>query len=671
MDMTRSQAALFWAAAAVLLLPAPVFAQSSEDLMNLPLEKLLNVEITSASKYAEKSSQAPSAVEVISADDIRTFGYRTLGEALDGLHGLFTESDRYYNYLGVRGFRRPGDYNSRVLIMVDGRRMNDNIYDETDTGQLFMLDMALVDHIEYIPGPGSSIYGANAVLGVINVISKKGSDINGLQVQGDAGSFDTHMVRGTYGKHFDNGADVVLSGSQFYSLGPHNLFFPEFNSPATNNGFAHDLDGERAEHLFAKISYGDFTFHSGYVDRFKQDPTAPFGTLFNDAGFNTNDSVYYSELNYNKALNSKTQLELEAFDQWYWYNGNLPYDANPTPPPVTRVDNYDAVEGRWMGGEAKLVTTAFDRQKIVAGVEYQYDARQRVFNFDISPFTLYQDHNRAGSRVGVYGQDDISLRDNLVLSTGLRVDENHMLSKIQVNPRLALIWNPRPSTTLKAVYGSAFRAPNVYERDINTFGGVANPNNIEERIKTYETVAEWQPGTGLKLSGSLFYNDFKQVLQRDDATGMFLNTGRFYSYGYDLGAEKRWTNGRELKTSFDHSLLYDLSTTTAVWAIGSPRYVSKTQYAEPLFDGKAKLGVENVFVDERNTPQNVTAGWYDLVNANLGSDKIVPGAYVSFAGYNLFNAHPQMVGGVGTADFVQAVIPMNGRSIYAMIQYTF
>ena len=223
-----------------------------------------------------------------------------------GCTGLYVSSDRNYNYLGVRGFLKPGDYNSRVLIMIDGRRMNDNIYDEVDTGQLFMLDMDLVDHIEYIAGPGSSIYGANAMLGVINVITKKGADINGMQVKGAGGTFDTSTARATYGKKFGNGVDVLLSASEYYSGGPSDLFFPEFNSPATNNGIAHDMDAESARHYFGKIQYQDFTFTSGFVDRLQRVPTASFGTIFDDPGYHTDDASYYSELKYNKQLTDAT-----------------------------------------------------------------------------------------------------------------------------------------------------------------------------------------------------------------------------------------------------------------------------------------------------------------------------------------------------------------------------
>ena len=100
--------------------------------------------------------------------------------------------------------------------------------------------------------------------------------------------------------------------------------------------------------------------------------------------------------------------------------------------------------------------------------------------------------------------------------------------------------------------------------------------------------------------------------------------------------------------------------------------MAKLSYAEPLFDHRAKLGLEDVFVDARKTLQNDTADLYDVVNANLSSQEILPGADISLGVYNLFNAHPQMVGGDGAAGgTLQDVIPMNGRSVLATLQVTF
>jgi len=640
-----------------------------EDLTDLSIEELLNVEVIKASRLGQKTSQSPSSVSVLTAGDIRTFGWRTLAEALNAMRGLYTSNDRNYSYLGVRGFLQPNDYNSRMLVMIDGQRMNENIFDSGFIAQEFMLDMDLVERIEYIPGSGSSIYGANAFFGLINIVTKTGHAINGAQLAGEAGSFDTYKGRASYGKKLTNGADVLLSASHYDSAGVENLYFPEFDSPATNNGIAHNMDTERADRLFGRLQYKEFTLMSGFVDRFKRVPTAAFGALFNDPDFYTVDRQFFGNLKYAKALDDKSALQLKGFYQGYDYLADEAYDNDG------RVINHDEAAGRWWGGEAQLTSTFFDGHRLMLGLEYQYDQRQRLFNYDIDPSISYQDSNRHGHRVELYAQDDIRLLDDLTLSTGLRLDYHHLLKNLQLNPRLGLIWNPLASTHFKLLYSSTFRAPNAWERDYNSNTNSANPGNYEEQIKSYEGVVEWHSASGLKLIGDLFYNDISQFLKQNlepgyGANGPFINTGSYHAFGVELEAEQRWDSGRLLKASYTYSDVTD-ETEGRVWAYGSPQNVFKLHYAEPLFNNFAKLGIENIFIDERRTPQNGLADAYNQLNLNLSSDKIAPGLDVLFGLYNLFDTRYPMPGGTGPADITQNTLPMNGREFRVKLQVTF
>ncbi|MGZ5007756.1 MAG: TonB-dependent receptor plug domain-containing protein [Methylobacter sp.] len=655
----------------LLALSAQVAADGSnpEDLTDLSIEELLNVEVISASRLGQKASQSPSSVSVLTAKDIRTFGWRTLAEALNGIRGLFTSNDRNYSYLGIRGFLHPNDYNSRVLFMIDGQRMNENIYDGGYMAQEFMLDMDLVERIEFIPGSGSSIYGANAFLGLINVVTKTGNAINGTQLAGEAGSFDTYKGRVSYGKKLANGIDILASASHYDSGGVENLYFREFDNPATNNGIAHNMDAERADRLFSRIQYKEFTVTGGFVDRFKRVPTASFGGIFNDPEFFTDDRQFFGNLKYNKALTDKNSLQLKGFYQGYDYYSHEAYDNNG------RVINHDAASGRWWGGEAQLTSTFFDRQRLMLGLEYQYDQRQQLLNYDINPYVLYQDSNRHGHRLELYGQDDIQVLDDLIFSAGLRLDYHHMLKKLQLNPRLGLIWSPLESTTFKLLYSSTFRAPNAWERDYNTFNAIANPNNYEERIKSYESIVEWHSGSGLKLVGDLFYNDISQLLQQNidpelGATGPFVNIGNYHAMGVEGEAEKRWDSGRMVKASYTYSRLTD-EAQGGFWAYASPQNIFKLHYAEPLFNNFASLGVENIYIGERKALQGGFADAYDLVNLNLSSDRIMRGLNVSFGIYNLFSTHYQMLGGTGPSDITQNILPMNGREFRLKLQVTF
>ncbi len=159
-----------------------LLANNEADLSNASLEQLGTINVYTASKHLQSAREAPSSVTVITADEIQRYGYRTLADILQTVRGFFVTYDREYSSLGVRGFARPGDYNNRVLLLVDGHRLNDNIYDEAMLGTEFPVDLDLIQRIEIIRGPTSSLYGSNAVFAVVNVITKKGGDVKGLEL---------------------------------------------------------------------------------------------------------------------------------------------------------------------------------------------------------------------------------------------------------------------------------------------------------------------------------------------------------------------------------------------------------------------------------------------------------------------------------------------------------
>ncbi|WP_445370572.1 TonB-dependent receptor plug domain-containing protein [Methylomonas sp. HW2-6] len=639
-----------------------------DDFTNLSIEELLKLDIISASRLGEKTSQAPTSISILTAKDIRTFGWRTLAEALNSLRGLFTSNDRNYSFLGARGFMRSGDYNSRILLMIDGQRMNENIYDGGYIAQEFMLDLDLVDHIEYVPGSGSSIYGANAFLGMINVVTKKGQAVNGAQLAGEIGTFDTYKGRVSYGKTLDNGADLLFSASHFDSAGVENLYFPGFDKPETNYGVAHNMDDERSDRLFGKFTFEEFTLSGGYVNRFKRVPTASFDAVFNDQQYFTEDKQFFTNLKYEKNFSDTSKLQVKGFYQGYGYHADQAYLADGT-----RVINHDFASGRWWGGEAQLTFSPIDGHHVIMGLEYQYDQRQSLINHDIDPYFSYVQSRRSGHRLEAYLQDDIQILGDLIFSAGARLDYHHMLNSMQANPRLGLIWSPLDNTQFKLLYSSTFRAPNAWERDYNAFGFVANPDMREEQIKSYEAVAEWRGNSGLRLLSSLFYNDISQLLQgrpvTDDINGDYSvqNYGRYHAYGIELEAEKRWNNGRLLKASYTYNLLTN-ENLHGTWAAYSPQNLFKLHYAESFFNDNLTLGIENIFIDRRKLDYAGSfADAYNLVNVNLSSDKIFPGLDTSFGIYNLFDIHPQMP---GVSDQID-IIRMNGRELRLKFQLTF
>jgi outer membrane receptor for ferrienterochelin and colicins len=203
-----------------------VFAKAStKDIGEASLEELANITVYTASRHVQKATEAPSSVTVITRDEIQKYGYRTLGEVLQSVRGFDITYDRSFTYAGVRGINRPETYNSRVLLLIDGHRINNNIYEQAMLGTEFPLDLDLIERIEVVRGPSSLLYGTGAFFAMINVITRKAEQSDNWELSIEPASFGTYKGRVSYtGKH--QGMDVVLSGS-FYDSAGQTLFYPE------------------------------------------------------------------------------------------------------------------------------------------------------------------------------------------------------------------------------------------------------------------------------------------------------------------------------------------------------------------------------------------------------------------------------------------------------------
>jgi outer membrane receptor for ferrienterochelin and colicin len=189
---------------AMLLASATVAWAKDEiaDLANMSIEELMNVKVYGASKFEQKVTNAPSFVTIVTADEIKKSGYRTLADILRSVSGFVITNDRNYTYAAVRGLGVTGDYNSRILILIDQHRINDNIYNSAFLGNDFILDVDTIERVEIIRGPGSALYGSSAFFAVINIITRKGGNVKGLEISGSGGTSESYKGRLTYGNKF-------------------------------------------------------------------------------------------------------------------------------------------------------------------------------------------------------------------------------------------------------------------------------------------------------------------------------------------------------------------------------------------------------------------------------------------------------------------------------------
>ena len=465
----------------------------------------------------------------------------------------------------------------------------------------------------------------------------------------------------SYGARYDSGVEAFFSGS-YYDSGGQNLFYPEFDSPATNNGWARGADGDSFGRLFGKVSFGNCRVEAGYSSRDKEIPTASFGTDFNDSREKTVDERGFLDLRYDREVGLKSRLVGSVSYDGYWYKGAYPYTGN-----LSRDFGY----GQWWTAEAQSITTLRDRHKVIGGAEVRYNTQQDQGYYDTSPYFLYLDDRRQTSFRALYVQDEYRARDNLIVNIGVRHD-NYETFGGTTNPRLGVIYAVRPATTLKFLYGQAFRAPNTYELYYDD-GGIsqkANPALEPETIRTYEIALERTIHTRLRTVASVYRYSINNLitLMTDPLDGLdvFNNVDRVKAQGVELEMEGSFARFLEGRVSY--ALQKSEDATTGATLTNSPRHLAKANLTVPFRGDRLLASLEAQYTSARMTLSGEPAGGFTVANVTLLTRSWKAGPALSLSVFNLFD---KRYGDPGGTEHVQSLIPQDGRSFRVQVRYEF
>jgi len=687
--MTKTGLACLWVSAGFCLVQ-PVMAQDNlvpilatngpaqtttvKKLAHLSLEELGAIQVDTvvgASKHEQKVTEAPSSVTIITRDEIQKAGYRTLADVLDSVPGLYTRYDRSASELGVRGFDNPGDYNSSFLLLVDGHRMNVPLTGNAAIDRGLVVDVDSVERVEIIRGPGASLYGDNAFFGVINVITRRGGDVNGAEASASGGSLDSYDVRFSYGSKFTNGLEIMVSGSYYKSAGYPGLFYKEFNQPTNNNGIASHVDSERADNLFSSVTWKDFTLEGALVGHLKQVPTGSFGTVFNDPNNQLDDNQAFMDLKFehqfDNDLKLMARLGYDYASSIGTYAGNL-----GLPSPVLNLDNFLSQR---LTEDLELRQTFFEKHTVTIGVQVVDNLEELQRNYNVNPPVVFLDDRRHGFDYAFYLQEEYQVFSNLIFSGGVRYDDFYTVGST-VNPRLALIYQPEKNTTLKFIYGTSFRAPSPYELYYSDGGvtQIANPQLKPEKITTYEIILEQQIGAHFSASASGYYNDIENLIETttiapgnpEEGLIQLQNLGSAKAAGLELALKGTWAGGYEARASY--SLTEARDGMTGARLVDSPEHLAKLDLTAPLYQNKVFATLECQFMSDRVTLDGSENPAYCTVNGTLFSRNLVKRVEVSASIYNLFNTH---YGDPGGPEHLQNIIQQNGRTFWLKLTYCF
>jgi iron complex outermembrane receptor protein len=472
---------------------------SSDDLARLSLEELANVEITSVSKAAEPLSEATAAIYVITAEDIRRSGATSLPEALRLAPNLEVARIDAVSYaITARGFNSR-ETSNKLLVMIDGRSIYTGLYSGV-AWDTYDVPLNEIERIEVVSGPGGALYGANAVNGVINIVTRNAHDALGVGGVIGGGNED-QRVTAHFGTEFGEGGAARAYVTAFHF---GNTFIPgggELTDHASGvqTGFRADW-GAGAD---------SFTFQGDFYHREGANRDALQGIELNGGNLLAR---------WTRTFDSGASFQLQGY-----YNR----DDRDEPSVYSRETTWDIA--------AQHNFPAFDRHAVAIGAGY----RLVDSSYDIpSAFVALLDPpHRDVSLSNVFVYDRITLTDHLSLALALKA-ENSSLSGLEWLPSARLGWSVDERTFLWARLARAVRTPSRIDRDLTLPGFLAPSRMDDEVLWSYELGYRGRPTDNTSFTVAVYYDDYDDLrtVDTDPLTIVpvrFSNTARGVVYGVE------------------------------------------------------------------------------------------------------------------------------------------
>jgi iron complex outermembrane receptor protein len=584
--------------------------------------------VVGAAKREQSLGNVASAVTVVSADRIRRFGYRTVGEAVAGVAGAYVEDNRLVTGLGIRGINIPGDFNTRILVLVDGATVNEAWGAFAGIGLDSMVSIDDIARIEVIRGPVSSVYGANAFFGIINIVTR--------------GAAETPAAWGRTSINTVNGS---ITSAGFAQGGLHQQLrgsvqiMDRIGDTTTVDGIGDpgfQLKGDGAKSYSASLvgSYNG-TFGQIRAYRYRRDtPFAPYNGLVTDPNpYYQYDTQLLVEGGHTHELTSKLTVSGRAYANIYKFEDHIIQGADAPFDDVGTAQTYGAeLRGRYEAIPKRL--------GITAGTEANYNITQSQ-SFVECDTTFETDPTLCGNTAmntfrtnipknfnieGVYAELDGQLASWFGYTGGLRYDRNSVIDT-RFSPRAALFFSKPEKYGLKLLYAEGFRNPSAFEAFFFDNTSFAAPDHLHaETIRSFETVlwAKPLPGLSTRLSG--YYWDAKGIVTQlpciPEASGMgpcvdnpallqFQNVGEIVSLGVEVEASYRNSRGWY---AFGGAAYTDVGQSDMTGTVGygsvpnAPVITASGGVSTPKLFGVAHVSTELVFVGARPTRPDTDTG---------------------------------------------------------------
>ncbi|MGZ5599799.1 MAG: TonB-dependent receptor plug domain-containing protein [Methylobacter sp.] len=536
----------------ILVLNSKAFAEASaqnddleKELAYLAAERQV---VVTASKMEEHIDKTIATTTVITQDDISHIGARNLIDVLRLVPGIgITQTQFGWREIEVRGVKTV--LSEKVQIMLNGHPLDHNLQNAGSAWVYDDLPVDTIKRVEVVRGPGSALYGANAFLAVINIITQNAKDLNGVQTSAGWGSFDTQQYRASWGKQFKNTAEAAL---HFNFTDTNGINSPIPADSLSIQGLSSNAPGksqltEGRYDLEWQLGYQDFKLDGRYINK-KMGTFFGATTVLSDDKTQQNYNDYFLRLSRTWKIKDNFTVDTQIFHDFFSYDNTWRF----APSQFTRA----GLEDTRTGGEIQANYHINDAQTLIGGFSYAKEQQGNLLDeAGPDPQHLIPSMSITEERIrkhwGIYMEDVWDPFKNLRLSVGARYDRYNDFGGT-FNPRMGFNWEFIKNYSLKFSYGAAYRAPAFGELgSANNPVLMGNPSLKPEEVKTFEGGVIAHPVAGLTTQATYYHSAINQIISQvpgQAAISQYENSGSVVAEGVEL--ETRYDFDGNLQGSY-------------------------------------------------------------------------------------------------------------------------
>jgi outer membrane cobalamin receptor len=624
-----------WLALAASLASAQARADDTSDLEGLLDQSV----VTTASKSAETETTAPATSTTLTAEDLRRYGMHSLDEAIDFLSlGVVTQNPLKSVDIGARGVLLPSDNGDHLLLLINGHAVNEPLFGSARFERGLGIPLEMIDHIEVVLGPGSVLYGSNAMLGVINVITKRAKDWTGVHVAAETEvlkSYRAMLGAGAQFKLLGTPADATVGFEYYTQDGPPLLYDLQYTGidPVTQRGYRYRRNGPedgywggvarngwytRVPAGFLRLEWGQLELDV-HAKAYKR--AAPYRSRYASDFFDFDDPDSYeldrhlwADLTHRLRISPVVQLTTRAYgDTWDFQSYRNSSEASAClsagDATVPTCAFYSPGVSRWGGLELRGSFDWLKDDSFVTMVGADGRLRHSALKTDSKDFytgrplsSSFSVLDRDDSVLGAYAQQTWAPASWLGLNAGIRLDKVTRYDLVP-SPRVAASVHAWKGNTFRAVYAEAFRSPSFVESDLaNPIQLQADPLN-PERVRSVEGSVEQRFGTQRILFGAFrsWWSDLVELHVLTDAersqavsagrlsilsfgASQFRNVSTIDNYGFNAAYEGSAGKNRQLK--------YGVNATAAIARRNEPGFTTEPLAVAPSVFGNMRVSYE-------------------------------------------------------------------------------